>query len=120
MRGGFGCATGNGAALHTGERRKARASGGSHADSGNSLMDKTSQSGCSCANEARIGPSLLREGFGLRAARRWRIPLKSSLSFLSLAILLGACGADAPKPAAQSETKPAAPPVPEEIQLAAA
>ncbi len=83
-------------------------------------MDKTSQSGCSCANEPSIRPSFLREGRGFGTARRWRIPLKSSLSFLSLAIFLGGCGADAPKPAAQSQTKPAAPPVPEEIQLAAA
>ncbi len=83
-------------------------------------MDKTSQSGCSHANELGIGPSLLREGSGVGAARRWRIPLKFSLGVLSTAILLGGCGADAPKPATQAETKPAAPPVPEEIQLAAA
>jgi hypothetical protein len=38
---------------------------------------------------------------------------------LSLAILLGGCGADAPKPAPQTEAKPAEPPVPEEIQAAA-
>jgi len=38
---------------------------------------------------------------------------------LSLAIFLGGCGADASKPAAQAETKPAEPVVPEEIQLAA-
>ena len=82
-------------------------------------MEKTSQSDCSRANEARIGPSLLREGFGLRAAHRWRIPLKFSLSVLSLAIFLGGCGANTPKTATQAETRPAAPPVPEEIQLAA-
>jgi hypothetical protein len=83
-------------------------------------MDKTSQSGCSRANELGIGPSLLREGSGVGAARRWRIPLKFSLGVLSTAIFLGGCGADTPKPATQAETKPAAPPVPEEIQLAAA
>ncbi len=83
-------------------------------------MDKTLQSGCSHANELGIGPSLLREGSGVGAARRWRIPLKFSLGVLSTAIFLGGCGADTPKPATQAETKPAAPPVPEEIQLAAA
>jgi hypothetical protein len=36
-----------------------------------------------------------------------------------MAILLGGCGADAPKPSAQSETKPAKPAIPEEIQSAA-
>jgi len=34
-------------------------------------------------------------------------------------MLLGGCGADAPKPATHAETKPAEPAVPEEIQLAA-
>jgi hypothetical protein len=82
-------------------------------------MDKTSQGGCSRANEPVIDPSLLREGSGVGAARRWRISSKLSLSALSLAIFMSGCGADAPKPAEQAETKPAAPPVPEEIQLAA-
>jgi hypothetical protein len=82
-------------------------------------MEKTSQCGCSCANHASIGPSLLKEGPGIGAARRWRIPLKFSLSLLSLAIILGGCGADASKPATQAEAKPAEPAVPEEIQLAA-
>ncbi len=82
-------------------------------------MEKTSQSDCSCANEAGISPSIFREGPGVGEARRWRIPLKFSLSLLSLAIVLGGCGADAPKPAPQAETKPAEPAVPEEIQLAA-
>ena len=36
-----------------------------------------------------------------------------------LAIFLGGCGADAPKPAQQAETKPAEPAVPEDIQSAA-
>jgi hypothetical protein len=80
-------------------------------------MDKTSPSGCWRANEARTGPSFLSEGPRRVAARRWKIPLKFSLGFLSLAIFLGACSSDAPKPAVQVETKPA---VPEEIQLAAA
>ena len=84
-----------------------------------SLMAKSSQSDCSCANEARSAPSFLRKGSGIGAARWWRIPLKFSLSVLSLAIFLGGCGADAPKPAPQAETKPAEPAVPEDIQLAA-
>src|SRR5258708_32554561 len=82
-------------------------------------MEKTTQSECGCANEAANAPSLLDRDSGIGAARRWRIPLKFSLSVLSLAIFLGGCGADAPKPAAQSETKPAEPAVPDEIQLAA-
>lgn len=63
---------------------------------------------------------MLREGSGVGAARRWRIPLKFSLGVLSTAIFLSGCGADTPKPATQAEAKPAALPVPEEIQLAAA
>src|SRR6267143_425432 len=82
-------------------------------------MEKTSQSDCSCANEAGISPSIFKEGPVIGAARRWRIPLKFSLSVLCLAIFLGGCGADAPKPAPQAETKSAEPAVPEDIQLAA-
>jgi len=82
-------------------------------------MEKTSESDCSCANEAGNAPSFLAEGRGVGAARRWRIPLKFSLSTLSLAIFLGGCGADAPKPAPRAETKPTETAVPEEIQLAA-
>ena len=82
-------------------------------------MEKTSQSDCSCANEAGISPSIFKEGHGIGAARRWRIPLIFSLSFLSLAILLGGCGTDGPKSASQAATKPAEPVVPEEIQQAA-
>src|SRR5712691_8962740 len=81
-------------------------------------MEKTSQSDCSGANGDGISPSIFKEGHGVGAARRWRIPLKLSLSLLSLAIVLGGCGADAPKPASQAETKSAEPAVPEEIQLA--
>ncbi len=82
-------------------------------------MEKTSQSDCSCANEAGISPSIFKEGHGVGVARRWRIPLNFSLSLLSLAIFLGGCGADASKPAPQAETKPAEPAIPEDIQLAA-
>jgi hypothetical protein len=80
-------------------------------------MEKTSQSGCSRANEAGIAPSFLDEGSGFAAACRWRTPLKFLLSLLFLAIFLDGCGADTPKPVSQAVTKPA---VPEEIQLAAA
>jgi hypothetical protein len=96
-----------------------RARGGTRACGDKFLMQNTSKSGCSCANEAGGAPSFLGEGSGVGAARKWRTPLKFSLGILSLAIFLGGCGADAPKPAAQSETKPAEPAVPEEIQLAA-
>src|SRR5260370_26095473 len=99
---------------------RGKTSGGRYVDRGKLLMDKTSQTGRARANEAVIGPSFLNEGLGFGAAHRWRIPLKFSLGFLALSILLAGCGADAPKPATQAETKPAAPPVPEEIQLAAA
>ena len=81
-------------------------------------MEKTSQGDCWCANEAGIGPSFLKVGPRVGTARRWRIPLIFSLSFLSLAILLGGCGANVPKSATQAETKPAEPVVPEEIQSA--
>jgi hypothetical protein len=81
-------------------------------------MEKTSQSDCWCANEAGISPSIFKEGHGIDAARRWRIPLNFPLSLLSLAIFLGGCGADASKPTPQAETKPAEPAVPEDIQLA--
>jgi hypothetical protein len=82
-------------------------------------MEKTSQSGCSCANEACSAPSFLREGYVVGVARRWRTPLKFSLGILSLSVFLGGCGADAPKSSPQTEAKPAEPAVPEEIQLAA-
>ena len=81
-------------------------------------MEKTTQSGCLSANEVGSGPSFLREGPGIGATRRWRIPLNFSLSLLPLAVFLGGCGADAPKAAPQAETKPAEPAVPEDIQLA--
>jgi len=83
-------------------------------------MEKTSQSGCSLANEAVTSPSVSGEGHCLGAARRWKISLKVSLSALSLAIFLGGCGSDSSKPASQTAAKPAEPAVPEEIQAAAA
>ena len=82
-------------------------------------MEKISQSHCWCANEPGSSPSFLRGGWRVGTARTWRIPLKSSLSLLSLAIFLGGCGVDAPKPAPPAEIKLAEPAVPEDIQLAA-
>jgi hypothetical protein len=82
-------------------------------------MEKTSQSGCWFANDAGRSPSFLRGGWRAGAARTWRIPLKSRLSGLALAIVLGGCGVDAPKPPPQAEAKPAEPAFPEEVQLAA-
>src|SRR6267378_1462047 len=82
-------------------------------------MEKTSQSDCSCANEAGVAPSFLNRGGGLGRARTWRNPPKFSCGVLSLAILLGGCGVEAPKPAIQAAAKPAEPAIPEEIDLAA-
>jgi hypothetical protein len=82
-------------------------------------MENTSQSGLSPANEAELSPSFLTAGWCAGAARAWRIPLKFSLRVLSLGILLGGCGTEAPKPVPQAETKPAEPAIPEEIQAAA-
>src|SRR5260370_14467294 len=91
-----------------------------HSHRGNSLMDRTSQSGRSRANEAGICPSLSREGCRVGAAHGCRIPLKFSLTVLSTAIFLVGGGADTPKTATQAETKPAGLPVPRETPLAAA
>jgi hypothetical protein len=82
-------------------------------------MEKNLQSDCWRANGAGSFPSFVRGGWRVGAPRIRRFLLKSSLSVLCLAILLGGCGADAPKPSPQAETKPAEPAVPEEIQAAA-
>jgi hypothetical protein len=82
-------------------------------------MENTSQCGLWGANEAELSPSFLKEGWSAGAACGWRIPSKFSLRVLSLAILLGGCGAEAPKPATQVEAKPAEPAIPEEVQAAA-
>jgi hypothetical protein len=82
-------------------------------------MEKTSPSDCTCANGARTAPSFLRRIADTGVVRTGKIPLHFVLSFLALAIFLGGCGADAPKPAAQADTKPAAPAIPGEIQSAA-
>lgn len=82
-------------------------------------MEKTTPSGCSCANGARTVPSFLKRIANTGVVQTGRIPQHFVLSFLALAIFLGGCGADAPKPAAQADTKPAVPAIPEEIQSAA-
>ena len=82
-------------------------------------MDKTSQDECSCANAGGCVPSFLKKVRNVGAARVRRIPLQFASNFMFLAIFLSGCGADAPKPAQQAETKPAAPAVPEDIQSAA-
>ena len=94
-------------------------SGQERANRIDSLMENTSQSGLWSANEAKLSPSFLTAGWSAGAARAWRTLLKFSLRVLSLAILLGGCGAEAPKPAPQAETKPTEPAIPEEIQAAA-
>jgi hypothetical protein len=82
-------------------------------------MEKTSPSDCSCANGAGGVPSLLKRIVDPGAVRTGRIPLYFFLGFLLMATFLGGCGADAPKPSVQAETKPAEPAIPEEIQSAA-
>src|SRR3981189_757142 len=99
--------------------RLVRVSGQERANRIDSLMENTSQSGLWSANEAKLSPSFLTAGWSAGAARAWRTLLKFSLRVLSLAILLGGCGAEAPKPAPQAETKPTEPAIPEEIQAAA-
>jgi hypothetical protein len=82
-------------------------------------MKKSSPSECKCANGAGSAPSFLLKGVGAGAVRTGRIPLQFFVNILSLAIFMGGCGADAPRPATQAVTKPAEPAVPEEMQLAA-
>src|SRR5258707_13032737 len=103
-----------GSALHAGEKWEAGVSGENHAWGVKSLMDKTSQSYCSCANEAGSAPCFLKEGSGVGAPHRRGIPLKFSLNALSLTIFLGGGGPDAPKALPQLETKPREPAVPDE------
>lgn len=82
-------------------------------------MENTSPSDCSCANGACGAPSLLRS----IATKGWvsigRTPLQIIGVALCAAAALCGCGTEAPKPAAQAETKPAEPAIPEEMQLAA-
>jgi hypothetical protein len=87
--------------------------------SNNFLMENTSPSGCSSANRAGTGPSLLQRITGSGVVRIGRIPLQFLALALCAASLLGGCGAEPPKPTVQAETKPAEPAIPEEIQSAA-
>ena len=82
-------------------------------------MEKSSQSECSCANGAGRATSFVSGAGGVGPAHAWRILLVFSINIMILAVLLGGCGADAPKPAAQVETKRAEPIVPEDVQSAA-
>jgi hypothetical protein len=82
-------------------------------------MQRTSSNGGSCANGTRCVPSFLRGVVGARAVRAGKTLLPLCLSFAPVGILLGGCGTEAPKPAAQAETKPAEPAIPDEIQSAA-
>src|SRR5689334_15598277 len=82
-------------------------------------MQRTSSNGGSCANGTRCVPSFLRGVVGARAVRAGKTLLPLCLSFAPVGILLGGCGTEAPKPAAQAEAKPAEPAIPDEIQSAA-
>ena len=72
-----------------------------------------------CANGTVCAPSFLKRIVGAGAVRTGKIPLRLCLCFLTTVILVGGCSAEAPKPAAQADVKPAAPAVPDEIQSAA-
>ena len=84
-------------------------------------MENISLGDCSCANAVGGPPSLLKGTRDTAAVRSGNIRLQFFVSILVMAssLALGGCGAEAPKPAAQAESKPAAPAVPEEIQSAA-
>ncbi len=82
-------------------------------------MVKILSNACTCANGTRRTPSFLERIVGAGAVRAGKILLHLCLSFAPVVILLGGCGAEAPKPAAQAEAKPAEPAVPDEIQSAA-
>src|SRR5437660_12485467 len=82
-------------------------------------MENISPGDCTCANDAVGAPSFFNGGLRVRPARGWRLLLKFSLRVLARALLLAGCGTDASKSGSQAEAKPAAPAMPEEIQLAA-
>ena len=84
-----------------------------------SLMEKASANNCSDANGACGAPSLLKRIVGTGVVRTGRIAPQFFFSVLCAAIFLGGCGADAPKPTPQAESKLAEPAIPEEIQSAA-
>lgn len=82
-------------------------------------MEKTLSSVCTGANGRRPAPSFLERIAGAGTVRAGKILLHLCLSFAPMSILLGGCGTEAPKPAAQAEEKPAESAVPDEIQSAA-
>ena len=82
-------------------------------------MVKTIRNACEGANGTRRAPSFQERIVGGGAVQAGKILLHLCLSFVPISILLGGCGTEAPKPAAQAEAKPAEPAVPDEIQSAA-
>lgn len=83
-------------------------------------MEKSLQSDC-CANKPAATPSFQIVGCTLHADRSRRTSLKSLLSALCLAMFVAGCGTtpSASEPAAKTETKPAVPAIPDDIQATA-
>lgn len=81
-------------------------------------MEKTLSNVCMGANGRRRATSFLERIVGAGVVRAGKILLHLCLSFAPVVILLGGCGTEAPKPAAQAEAK-LAEPAPDEIQSAA-
>jgi len=81
-------------------------------------MEKTLSNVCMGANGRRRATSFLERIVGAGVVRAGKILLHWCLSFAPVVILLGGCGTEAPKPAAQAEAK-LAEPAPDEIQSAA-
>lgn len=82
-------------------------------------METTLSIGCRYANGARRAPSFVERIVGAGAVRAGKIQLYLCLSLVPMGVLLGGCGTEAPKPAAEAVAKPAEPAIPDEIQSAA-
>lgn len=82
-------------------------------------MERNSANADSCANGEMCAPSFLKRIVGAGPVRAGKILLHLCMSFAPMGILLGGCGTEAPKPAAEAEAKSATPAVPDEIQSAA-
>ena len=84
-------------------------------------MENISPGDCSCANAAGGPPSFLIGTRDTAAVRPGNIRLQFIVSILWMTSSLGlaGCSSETPKPAAQAESKPAAPAVPEDVQSAA-
>lgn len=82
-------------------------------------MEKTLSIDCRHANGARRAPSFLGRIVVAGVVQSGKILVHLCLSFALVSILLGGCGTEAPRPAAEAEAKPATPAVPDEIQSAA-